>query len=61
MLKWFSIPGILTEVKRVRWPKQKEMVADSMTVISFTFIFGVYFVLCEIAVAAFLKLLGIGA
>ena len=61
MLKWFSIPGILAEVKRVRWPKQKEMVTDSMTVISFTFIFGVYFVICEIAVAAFLKLLGIGA
>lgn len=61
MLKWFSIPGILTEVKRVRWPKQKEMVADSITVISFTLIFGVYFVICEIAVAAFLKLLGIGA
>lgn len=61
MLKWFSIAGIMTEVKRVRWPKQKEMVRDSLTVVSFTFVFGVFFVVCEIAVAAFLKLLGIGA
>ncbi len=61
MLKWFSIPGIMTEVKRIRWPQPKEMVKDSLTVVTFTVAFGLYFVLCEYGVAAFLKLLGIGA
>ncbi len=60
MLKWFSIQGILTEVKRIRWPKQKEMVKDSAIVIIFTTAFGIFFVVAEALVALFLRLIGIG-
>jgi len=60
MLNWFSISAIAKEVKRIRWPKQKEMISDSLTVITFTVAFGIFFVVCEILVAAFLRLIGIG-
>ena len=35
-MKWFSINGILTEMKRIRWPKGKDLAKDSATVIAFT-------------------------
>lgn len=60
MLNWFSISAIAKEVKRIRWPKQKEMISDSFTVITFTVGFGIFFVICEIVVAAFLRMIGIG-
>ena len=59
MSKWFSIDGIMTEVKRIRWPKQKEMVKDSTTVIVFTVAFGIFFVIVQALVAAFLRVIGI--
>ncbi len=58
-MKWFSIEGITTEIKRVRWPKQKDLVHDSVTVIIFTVAFGIFFVVAEALVAVFLKAIGI--
>ncbi len=60
MFKWFSIEGIMTEVKRIRWPKANDMVKDSLIVIIFTTAFGVFFVLAEAAVALLLRLIGVG-
>jgi preprotein translocase subunit SecE len=60
MFKWFSIEGIMTEVKRIRWPRANDMVKDSLIVIIFTTAFGVFFVVAEAAVALFLRLIGIG-
>ena len=34
-MKWFSINGILTEMKRIRWPKAKDLARDSVTVFGF--------------------------
>ena len=31
MLKWFSISGILKEVKRIRWPHGKTLATNSLT------------------------------
>lgn len=59
MTKWFSISGISTEIKRIRWPKGDEMVKNSVTVIVFTALFGVYFVLAQAIVALFLRLIGV--
>jgi|LSQX01.3.fsa_nt_gb preprotein translocase SecE subunit len=62
MLDWFSIEGIKKEVKgRIRWPKPKEMVEDSKTVISFIVIFAVFFVVVDFGLAALLGLIGLGA
>lgn len=60
-MKWFSISGILEEVKRVRWPKKDDMFKDFTIVMVFTFFFGTFFVLFDLLVALFLKVFGIGA
>ncbi len=59
MTKWFSLSGISTEVKRIRWPKGDEMVKNSFTVIMFTVLFGIYFVIAETFVAFFLRMIGV--
>ena len=57
-MKWFSVNGILTEAKRIRWPKGKDLVKDSMTVIAFVAVFGVFFFLCQLVSSGFLKVIG---
>lgn len=61
MLKWFSIEGIVKEVKRIRWPKAKELVKYSSEVLLFCIFFGVFFVGCEFLITFVLKMIGIGA
>ena len=61
MLKWFSFSGIFTEVKRIRWPKQNEVLRLTAIVLAFIVFFGIFFVLSEALIAFFLKLIGIGA
>ena len=57
-MKWFSINGTLTEMKRIRWPKGKDLAKDSATVIAFTAVLGLFFFLCQVASSGFLKLIG---
>ncbi len=59
MLKWFSISGIYKEIKRIRWPKPKDLLSSSITVIFFTFLFGVFFLLCELIASGFLTIIGL--
>lgn len=59
MLKWFSIRGIWTEIKRIRWSSPKELAKDSTTVLVFTASFALYFALCTAVIAALLKFLGV--
>lgn len=59
MLKWFSISGIYKEIKRIRWPKAKDLFSNSMTVILFTILFGVFFLLCELIASGFLTVVGL--
>ena len=61
MLKWFSISGIMTEIKRIRWPHKKDLVEKTLKVLFFCVLFGIFFMLCEVGVAGILKLIGIGA
>ncbi|MDH6366482.1 MULTISPECIES: preprotein translocase subunit SecE [unclassified Breznakia] len=60
MLKWFSIRGIITEIKRIRWSSPKELAKDSATVIIFTAAFALFFLACTAFNAWFLTdLLGV--
>ncbi len=59
MLKWFSISGIINEVKRIRWSKPMDLAKDSGTVILFTGLFALFFVLCTMFNAGFLSFLGV--
>lgn len=58
-MKWFSLSGIMTEVKRIRWPKSEEMVKNSATVIVVTVLFGIYFVIAQAVVTFFLQMIGV--
>ncbi|MEA5018685.1 MAG: preprotein translocase subunit SecE [Erysipelotrichaceae bacterium] len=60
-MSWLTFSGVIEEVKKIRWPKKDDMFKDTQTAVSFIVIFGVYFVLCELFVANFLRLLGIGS
>ena len=60
MMKWFSLSGIFTEIKRIRWPKAEELQRNSLVVIIFIVFFGIFFVISEAAIAFFLRLIGIG-
>ena len=35
-MKWFSISGIMKEIKRIRWSSPKQLAQDSSKVIVFT-------------------------
>lgn len=58
-MKWFSINGILTEIKRIRWPKPRDLAKNSLTVIVFVAILGAFFFLCQIVSSGFLSMIGI--
>ena len=55
--KWFSIQGIKDEIRKIIWPKRKEMVSDTVTVLSFIGFFIVYFLITEIVISAILRML----
>lgn len=57
-MKWFSIRGICIEMKRIRWPKGRDLGRNSMTVFLFVFLLGVFFYVTQIISSAFLHLLG---
>ena len=57
-MKWFSLNGIIKEIKKIRWPSKADLFTNSVQVIVFTFFFGVFFFLCQIVVSEFLRLLG---
>ena len=60
-MEWLTFSGIKEEIKKIRWPKKDDMWKDTQTVVIFIVGFGLYFVACELFVAQFLRLLGIGA
>lgn len=59
MMKWFSISGIMKEIKRIRWSSPKQLAEDSTKVILFTCLFALFFVLCTAVNAVFLQFLGV--
>ncbi len=58
-MKWFSLSGIMVEVKRIRWPKPEELFKNTTTVILVTVLFGIFFVAVQAVVALFLRLIGV--
>lgn len=44
----YSPPGVIRELKTVKWPTFKELMSTSGMVILFTLLFGVYFFICEL-------------
>lgn len=61
MLKWFSLSGISKEVKRIRWPKGKDVAEGTGEVLLFVVAFGAFFIASDLVITLILKLIGIGA
>lgn len=58
-MEWFSIKGILGEIKKIRWPKRKELVKDTFVAVAFIAVFAGFFVLSDFLITFFLRLIGI--
>ena len=61
--EWFNLKGIRAEIKNVHWLTKKELFNNSLTVLVFTFVmglffFGVYFYGSDAVIALILKALG---
>lgn len=52
--------GIVTETKRIRFPKLSEMVSNTGKVLVFCVLFALFFVICDLAVSELLVLIGVG-
>ena len=61
MLKWFSLSGISKEIKRIRWPKLKDVTENTGELLMFVVAFGVFFIASDLVITFILKLIGIGA
>lgn len=44
----YSPANVMRELKKVKWPSVKQLSKDSLLVIVFTLLFGLYFFVCEI-------------
>ena len=58
-MKWFSIGGIVSEIRKIEWPTPKQLMKDSMIVFGFVLFVGIFFFLCHVVVSAFLSVIGV--
>jgi len=57
-MKWFSLSGIIKEIKKIRWPEKSDLFTNSVQVIIFTVVFALFFFLCQVVISQLLRLLG---
>lgn len=57
-MKWFSVKGIIEEMKQVHWMSAKDLFKTTFTVILFSGVFVGFFVLCDLFSAWFFRTLG---
>ncbi len=58
-MKWFNIKGILGEIKKIRWPKRKELINDTLVSVAFIAVFAGFFVLSDFIITFILDLIGV--
>ena len=56
--EWFNLKGIRAEIKNVHWLTKKELFNNSLTVLVFTFVMGLFFFGGDAVIAFILKALG---
>jgi preprotein translocase subunit SecE len=56
--EWFSIKGVRAEIKNIHWLTKKELFNNSVIVLVFCFLFGLYFYGSDAVIAFILKALG---
>ena len=56
--EWFNLKGIREEIKKVHWLTKKELFNNSVVVLVFTFVMGLFFFGGDAVIAFILKALG---
>ncbi len=56
--EWFNLKGISEEIKKVHWLTKKELFNNSVVVLVFTFVMGLFFFGGDAVIAFILKALG---
>jgi preprotein translocase, SecE subunit, bacterial len=56
--EWFSIKGVRQEIKKISWLSKKELAYNSLVVLLFCFLFGLFFYGSDAVIAMILKALG---
>ena len=56
---WFSIKAIRSEMKNVTWLTKKQIFMNSVTVIAFCLVLGIFFFASDAVIAVILKMLGL--
>ena len=56
-MSWFNIRSIKDEIRKIEWPKRKQMTKDTGIVLGFIGFFVVYFLVTEIVISGILKVL----
>ena len=51
----YAPKAVLAELKKVQWPTMKELFSNSLRVIVFTLMFGLYFFICEMAASGLIS------
>jgi len=58
-MKWFSPKAIVKEISKIRWPKKKDLLTNSVQVLIFVIFFGAFFYLCQFLVSLALRAMGV--
>lgn len=58
-MKWFNIPKIIEEIKKIRWPKKEELGKTFIDVCIFVAFFMIFFFAADLLVSYILKLLNL--
>ena len=57
--EWCTLKGIRAEIKNIQKKKKKELAYNSVVVLVFCFLFGIYFYGSDAVIALILKALGL--
>ena len=58
-MEWFNVSAIWKEISKIRWPKNIDLLTNSIQVIIFTGFFVIFFALCLAVISALLNSLGV--
>lgn len=56
--EWCTLKGIRAEIQNIHWLTKKELAYNSVVVLVFCFLFGVYFYASDAVIALILRALG---
>ncbi len=60
-MSWFTLSGIKQEIRKITWPKRKDMSKNTLIVVGFLLFFAAYFMITEVVLIWVLNALtGVG-